>query len=190
MAFHYHRLRVLAPYSLPPDQGAIIACNHTSYVDPLFLQAACPRLIAWMIAQEYYHGRGINFVCRQIGAIPVQRSGRDMAATRAALRALRDGRVLGLFPEGRIETQRQLLPLQSGLALLALKSGVPVVPAWLEGTQRGAESLAGAYLWPRDVQLTFGPPLVFRGSDEHPARELTDDVMTAVTKALESLKNS
>src|SRR2546423_79348 len=102
----YHRLTILSPCRLPRDGPAILVCNHTSALDPLLIQSACPRLITWMMASEYYELPGLNWVFRTIGAIPVDRSGRDLAATRAALRALQRGGVLGVFPEGRIETTR------------------------------------------------------------------------------------
>jgi 1-acyl-sn-glycerol-3-phosphate acyltransferase len=87
--------------------------------------------------------------------IPVERSGRDSSALRAALRALQAGRVLGVFPEGRIEKDRELLPFQSGPALLALRTGAPVFPAYLDGTQRGS-SMLGVFLHAREVEVTFG----------------------------------
>src|SRR5436190_238239 len=82
-------------------------------LDALLIQSVCPRLITWMMAKEYYAVPGIGWVFRTVGAIPVERSGRDLAATRAAMRALEENAVLGIFPEGRIETDRELLPFQT-----------------------------------------------------------------------------
>src|SRR3954465_15627638 len=84
----YHRLSVLSPQRLPRHGPAILICNHVSGLDPLLIQSVCPRLITWMMASEYYAVPGLNWVFKQIGAIPVERSGRDLAATRAAMRAL------------------------------------------------------------------------------------------------------
>jgi 1-acyl-sn-glycerol-3-phosphate acyltransferase len=81
-----------------------------------------------------------------------------MAATRAALRVLKDGKILGMFPEGRIEPHHQLLPFQTGAAMLATRSGVPVFPAYLDGTQRQT-GMMQAFLHPNHARLSFGPPL-------------------------------
>src|SRR5207248_1167073 len=136
------------------------------------------RLIIWMMAREYYDQPGVRWFCSKVRAIPVERSGRDMAATRAALRTLKDGGVLGVFPEGRIEVSRELLPFQVGVGLLAIKSGVPVVPAYLEGTQRGKEMLEAIFT-PNVTELRFGSPLHF---DRHGAdpEQATAQIQSAV----------
>ena len=135
----YHRVNVHRAHQLPRRGPAIIVSNHISGVDPLLIQAVCPRLIHWMVAKEYTNLPVLSWVFKQIGAIPVERSGRDLASTRAAMRVLADGNVLGVFPEGRIESSRQLLPFQTGVALMAVKTEVPVFPVYLDGTQRGRE---------------------------------------------------
>jgi 1-acyl-sn-glycerol-3-phosphate acyltransferase len=112
-----------------------------------------------MVAREYYQQWGVKWILDQVGAIPVDRTGRDLAATRAALTALEAGYVLGVFPEGKIETTNELLPFQSGIILLAAKSGAPIYPAFLEGTQRGKKMLT-AILIPNKARLSFGVPLV------------------------------
>jgi 1-acyl-sn-glycerol-3-phosphate acyltransferase len=152
----YHDLRVLTPCPIPEAGGAIIACNHTSSLDPVPLQAACPRMITWMMAREYANLPGLRWFLRAIEPILVERSGRDMAATRAALRALKDGKILGLFPEGRIETSHDLLEFQTGVALLAMKARVPVYPAYLDGDQR-RKGMVEALLVPQRMTLAFGP---------------------------------
>ena len=156
----YHRINVLSPQRLPKHGPAILICNHVSGLDPMLIQSVCPRLIVWMMAREYYEIRGLHTIFRTVEAIPVDRGGRDLAATRAALRALEAGRILGVFPEGRIETSRQLLPFQTGVALMAIKAGVPVYPAYLDGTQRNKKMLQ-AFLYPNVASLAFGPAVEF-----------------------------
>jgi 1-acyl-sn-glycerol-3-phosphate acyltransferase len=112
-----------------------------------------------MMAREYYDIRGIGWVFKTMQTNPVDRGGRDTAATRAALRALDEGKVLGIFPEGRIEPSRELLPFQTGVAMMAAKTGVPVYPAYLDGTQRG-RAMIPAIIRPCRASLRFGPPLV------------------------------
>jgi 1-acyl-sn-glycerol-3-phosphate acyltransferase len=152
----YHRVNVVSPQRLPKHGPAILICNHVSGLDPMLIQSVCPRLIVWMMAREYYDIPVLRWVFKTVEAIPVDRGGRDLAATRAALRALEAGRILGVFPEGRIETSRELLPFQTGVALMAQKAGVPVYPAYLDGTQRGKEMIQ-AFLYPNCASLAFGP---------------------------------
>jgi 1-acyl-sn-glycerol-3-phosphate acyltransferase len=181
----YHRLSVRSPQQLPSTGPAILVCNHISGVDPLLIQSVCPRMITWMVAKEYTQARGLAWVFKQIGAIPVERSGRDFASTRAAMRALAQGAVLGVFPEGRIETSRELLPLQTGVAMMAIKTGVPVFPAHIEGTQRGRE-ITEAVLRPCVSSIAFGPEVVFDRNST--SREALEAATQKIAEAIVDLR--
>jgi len=180
----YHRTIVRQPQRIPRRGPAILACNHISGLDPLLLQSVCPRPVVWMMAREYYEIAALTWVFQAINAIPVDRSGRDTAATRAALRALGDGRVLGIFPEGKIETSRDLLPFQTGVAMLAIRTKVPVCPAYLDGTQRDM-SMLRAFFTPNESTISFGPPVQFdRSSTSRQALEAATERIEAAVAAL------
>jgi 1-acyl-sn-glycerol-3-phosphate acyltransferase len=181
----YHRVNVLAPQRLPKHGPAILICNHVSGLDPMLIQSVCPRLIVWMMAREYYEIPVLRPIFRTVEAIPVDRGGRDLAATRAALRALEAGRILGVFPEGKIEKTRELLPFQTGVALMALKASVPVYPAYLDGTQRG-KTMLQAFLYPNVASLAFGP--VVQTEQGSTSKEALQVVTDRYTEAVERLK--
>ena len=186
MARLYHRTYASAPQRLARRGAAILVCNHISGLDPVMIQSLCPRSIVWMMAREYYEIPVLKWFFRTIEAIPVDRTGRDLAATRAALRALGDGRVLGIFPEGKIEKTRDLIPFQTGVAMMAIKTGVPVYPAYINGTQRGM-SMVRAFLTPSEATITFGPPVTFaRGST---SKEALEAATLTIQEAVEKLKN-
>jgi len=183
----YHRLTVATPNPLPETGPAIFVCNHVSGLDPLLIQSASPRrLITWMMAKEYYDVRSLAWVYKTVGAIPVARSGRDLTATRLALRALEAGQILGVFPEGKIAPTLELLPFQTGVALMAIKAGVPVYPAYLDGTQRGKE-MVPAVLIPRKAMLRFGPPVEIDRSST--SREALEEQTRRIREAIEALQN-
>ena len=181
----YHQTIVRAPQRLPRHGPAILICNHTSGLDPLLIQSVCPRLIVWMMAKEYYEIKALNWIFRALDVIPVARGARDLAATRSALRALEAGRILGVFPEGRIETTRDLLPFQTGVALMAIKAEVPVFPAYLDGTQRNRSLLSG-FLARNRATLTFGPEVEFDRSAT--SKEVLQTATERMTEAVASLK--
>ena len=182
----YHRLTVIAPHQLPPTGAAILVSNHISGVDPLLIQSVCPRMISWMVAGEYTRIRGMSWIFKEIGAIPVARTGKDLASTRAAMRALSEGAVLGVFPEGRIETDRELLPFQTGVALMAIKTHVPVYPVYIEGTQRGLE-IAEAVLRPSVSSVTFGSEVVFERDST--SKEALDHATQKIRNAIRDLRD-
>lgn len=181
----YHRTDVLIAQRLPRRGPAILVCNHTSGLDPALIQSVCPRMIVWMMASEYYEIKALTWMYNMIEAIPVDRSGRDMAATRAALRALGNGRILGIFPEGKIATSRALLPFQSGVAMLAIKTKVPVYPAFLDGTQRGQE-MVPAIAVPQEATLAFGPPV--QVDRRRTSRQVMESATARIRDAVETLK--
>jgi 1-acyl-sn-glycerol-3-phosphate acyltransferase len=183
----YHHLKVSGECVLPRQGPAILVCNHVSGLDPLLVQSAVRnRLVTWMMAKEYYDLKSLRWMYRAVGAIPVQRSGRDLTATRGALRALEAGHILGVFPEGKIETSRDLLPFQTGVALLAIKSQVPVVPAYLDGTQRGREMIAAVSI-PTRATLRFGPAVEFDRTST--ARDALDAATEKIRDAVNHLKS-
>jgi 1-acyl-sn-glycerol-3-phosphate acyltransferase len=170
----YHRLRVQTPPQLPETGAAILVSNHISGLDPLLLQSAIRRRVIWMMAAEYYDLPVIGTVFRAVQVIPVKRGARDTSATRAALRTLDQGEVLGIFPEGKIADSRDLLPFETGVAMMALRAGVPVCPAYMDGTNRGMEMLR-AFSTPNEVRLRFGPPVALETPEPKPDLERATD---------------
>lgn len=150
-----------------------------SGMDPLLLQAMSTRVIVWMMAKEYYEIKALGWFFKMIEAIPVSRNGRDSSATRAALRALENGNVLGVFPEGRIETSRELLPFQTGVAMLAIKTEVPIFPAYIDGTTRGKEMIA-AFRSPSHNSIRFGPELAI------PRHDTSRETLEAATEVIKN----
>ena len=115
-----------------PGTGAIIICNHHSGNDPAFVQLGLKRLPHWMVASEYSKAKWLAGMFKLLRAIPVSRAGVDTAATKAAIRFAQEGGLVGLFPEGRINTTSSvLLPGRPGAAMIALRARVPVIPCYI-----------------------------------------------------------
>jgi 1-acyl-sn-glycerol-3-phosphate acyltransferase len=181
----WHHTIVLKRHQLPAEGPAILVCNHTSGLDPLLIQSVVERVVIWMMAKEYYDIKALTWVFKAIEAIPVDRGARDTASVRAALRHLADGRILGVFPEGRIERTRELMPFQTGVALMAIKTGVPVYPAFLDGSQRN-KTMLGAFVWPNRATLAFGPPVEFDRSST--SRENLEEATARIKAAVAALR--
>jgi 1-acyl-sn-glycerol-3-phosphate acyltransferase len=172
----YHQTQINHPPRLPPRGPAMLVCNHTSSIDPIILQAYSRRLIRWMMAGEYFQYKPLDWVFHSVGVIPVERTGRDLAATRAVMRLLATGSVLGVFPEGKIETTRELLPFQSGVGLIALKTRAPVFPAFIDGTQRNREMVEACY-HRSNISVAFGAPV-----DLADLRDTKPDILEATRR--------
>jgi len=156
----WHRFTAEAIAPLPAVGPAILISNHTCGIDHLLLQAASRRVLGFMVAREYYEWPSVKWLARIIGCIPVNRDGRDLAATRAALRALKAGRVLPIFPEGTIvpKSGRQIGEMKPGTAFLAVYAQVPVIPAYIRGTPP-TNDIIESLVTPSQARVYFGPPI-------------------------------
>jgi 1-acyl-sn-glycerol-3-phosphate acyltransferase len=176
----WHRLRAEGYAPLPESGPAILISNHTCGIDHMLLQSASRRLLGFMVAREYYDSRWLHWICSYIGCIPVNRDGRDLAAIRAALRALGEGRVVPIFPEGTIvpASGRRLAEMRPGSAYIAIRAGVPVVPAFIIGTPPTDEILE-SLVTPSQARVFFGEPVDL--SDIRPDRAGDKAVQAAVS---------
>jgi 1-acyl-sn-glycerol-3-phosphate acyltransferase len=154
------------PLPLTPGRGAIIISNHRSSIDPLFVQVVSRRVIHWMVAREYCEHWAFGWFLRQAQVIPVSRAGLDAAATRTAMRLVAEGHWVGMFPEGRINmTDQLMLPGRPGAVLVALKTGVPILPCYIAGAPYAGTDLS-PFLMPARVTVRFGEPIDFSGYEE------------------------
>jgi 1-acyl-sn-glycerol-3-phosphate acyltransferase len=155
---------------LPSGGPYLIAANHHNYLDGVVLGVTVPEPISFLVMPRVWRATPLHpLFHRNIRSIPFDLGRADVGALRRALQVLQEGRVVGIFPEGPFSVRGRLEPGLPGVALLALRSGVPVVPAGIRGTY---EALAGrrGYI-PRRVPIgvRFGPPRCF-ADDGFPGR--------------------
>ncbi|MBN2475336.1 MAG: 1-acyl-sn-glycerol-3-phosphate acyltransferase [Pirellulales bacterium] len=153
------RAHVSRPLPVAPGQGAVIVCNHRSSVDPAFIAVSANRLVHWLVAREYCEHPFFGWFLQLCEVVPVGRGGVDTAATKLAIRYAQEGGLVGLFPEGRINTTDQLLlPGRPGAAMIALKARVPVIPCYVSGSPYDGTPL-GCMTMPAKVRLQVGRPI-------------------------------
>ncbi len=129
------RYRVIGAEKVPRSGGVVIAANHISNLDPPILGVALPRPVSYMAKKELFAIPVLKTVISHLNAFSVDREAGGTAALRAALRMLKEGRAVGIFPEGGRNvtgTNEE----KAGAAFLAAASGAPVVPTAIVGTRR------------------------------------------------------
>lgn len=120
-----------------PASGPVLVCaNHTSYWDPPMVGVALPRPVHFMAKEELFGIPVFRTWLRAVGAFPVRRGTADLSSFRQALTLLKEGKVVGIFPEGTRNRSGKLLPAHPGAAYLAVSSGAPVVPVAICGRYR------------------------------------------------------
>jgi len=151
-------LRVEGLEHLPADGPYIVAGNHHNYLDGVVLAAALPRPIAFLVMPRVWRATPLHPVLhRQIGSILLDVERPGVGALRQALRALDEGRVVGIFPEGPFSVRGCLERGLPGVGLLALRAGVPVVPAGIRGTFQALAGRRGYIPRRHPLAVSFGP---------------------------------
>ncbi|HET8741204.1 MAG TPA: lysophospholipid acyltransferase family protein [Gaiella sp.] len=151
------RLRVYGKERVPPEGGCVVASNHFSWLDPVALGAASPRILYYMAKIEAHDVPGLGAFIRTFGCFPVRRGESDRDAVRTMRRIVAEGNALGLFVEGT--RQRSGVPgeVQPGAAMVAIQERVPVVPVAIHGTQTWR---IGNF---HPVSIAWGEPVVLEG---------------------------
>ncbi len=163
----------------------ILAANHVSYWDAIVVALAINRPINFMAKAELFNYPILGFLIKNLNAFPVKRGIADRNAIKTALLVLEEGKVLGIFPEGMRNLKGEDLKAQAGVALIALKSGAPVIPVACVGTNRILP-----LGWFRPLIVKVGEPIglnEYQGKVNSAALErLSGEIMVKINLLLEN----
>ena len=167
--------------NVPRAGPVIVASNHLSYLDPVALGIGLPRMVTYLAKKELFEIPVLSFFVRGCGAYPLDREAGGVAAVRAALRVLKEGRCVGIFPEGTRNLGGSA-PEKGGAAFLAALSGAPVVPAAVAGT-KDAKRFS-------QIRVVYGKPMVItrnRKADGDDLEKWTAEIMRSIRVLEESI---
>ena len=185
---HLFAFRVSGLEHLPGRGPYIVAANHANYLDGVVLATALPRKIRFLVMPRVYRATPLHpYFHDHVGSIPVSLARPDPGAIRRALRVLEEGGVVGIFPEGPFSRHGRLGRGQPGVAMVALRSGVPVVPAAISGT---FDALAARrFFVPRRVPISvrFGKPIRFTTPRQRMTQGLRADVTGGIMDEIAAL---
>jgi 1-acyl-sn-glycerol-3-phosphate acyltransferase len=176
---------------IPAQGAAIVASNHLSFSDSLFMPLVVPRRVTFLAKSDYFTGSGLKgwltrVFFRGVGQVPVDRSGgkASEAAIRAGLRVLRRGDLLGIYPEGTRSPDGRLYRGKTGVARMALEAKVPVIPVAMIDTDKMQPP---GRLIPKVMRpgVRCGTPLDFSRyegmeEDRYVLRSVTDEIVYAL----------
>lgn len=146
--------------NVPPEGPLIVAPNHVSHLDPPVTACAINRQITFMAKAELFDHGLFGKLIASLGAFPVRRGEGDTEAIRLTLKLLEEGRAVLMFPEGTRGDGTALLPFNKGVAMIARRSGAPVLPVGISGTHRKWPRGRGRPRWGK-VTVVFGEPLKY-----------------------------
>ena len=182
------RPKVTGLRNVPHTGPVIIASNHLSFSDSIFMPLVVPRKVTFLAKSEYFTSPGIKGFIKKLtfitlGQVPVDRSGgrRSEAALLTGLSLLQAGDCLGIYPEGTRSPDGRLYKGRTGIARMAIESGAAIVPVAMFNT---AEIQPTGQVVPkvRRVEMVFGEPMYFEGdvTDLKLLREVTDRIMNTI----------
>jgi 1-acyl-sn-glycerol-3-phosphate acyltransferase len=175
--------------NVPRKGPAILASNHQSFIDSVFLPLVVRRRVTFVAKAEYFESRKTAWFFRAVGMIPLKREGGSASqrALAAAAEVLKSGGLLGIYPEGTRSPDGRLYRGHTGVARLSMQCKAPVIPVAQFGTAAVQPIGARFPKLFRPVKLRMGPPLRWDGSatggdvtEASDQREFTDEIMRAI----------
>ncbi len=172
--FHIaNRIRIKGRYNVPRQGAFIIASNHLSWTDIPLVVFHLHRKVVYMAKEEYFNSR-LRWLVRFLGSFPVKRGEGDRQALRTGEEQLKKGNILVIFPEGTRSRSRTLAKAHAGMGMIALRTGVPVVPVAIWGSENALKKLGAP------VTISYGQPMVFKPKGKKITREDIDEATEMV----------
>lgn len=175
----FHPIKVVGKKNIPKGK-AILICNHYSNSDVVVLGTSIFRRQYFLAKKELFNKKFNSWFLKRMGAIPIDRQSIDLKAIKSCLNLLKKDKLLTIFPEGtRNKTEEALLEIKNGAGMIAIKSGAPIVPMWLEKKPKAF----------RKNRLIIGKPI---SMEEYQNKKLSNEVLeevgTKLTSAMLNLK--
>lgn len=176
-------LKIIGREKAVYDQGVVLAANHQSFWDPIFVALAYKKKMNFMGKKELFSFKPFAALISALGAFPVDRGSADLKAVKKALGVLKEGKTLLLFPEGTRVQAGEQAEIRNGVAMFALKTKSPIQPI----------ALFGAFKPFRRTYVVFGDPISYdeyfdRKLDSEVLSTVSDDVIVRIRKIIEDTK--
>ena len=169
--------------NIPSRGGFILASNHLSNLDPMLLGIASGRRLNYLAKESLFKNWFFSFFLYQVGAFPIKRGSSDVGAIKEALKRLKRGGGMVIFPEGtRRKTKDGTKSVQPGIGLVAAKSGVPVIPAFILNSEKVMPT-GSKFIKPARITVSFGKPAQYSMSQSY------YDVAQNIMDEIDSLSN-
>ena len=140
LSFLFFPATVYGQENIPKEGAFLLASNHVSYLDPMILGITTGRRLNYMAKDTLFKGKFFGYVLPRLGAFPIKRYTGDTGALKECFRRIREGGPLLLFPEGTRHGAMEEKKALAGVGFLAQKANVPVVPVFIEGSQKDRKS--------------------------------------------------
>jgi 1-acyl-sn-glycerol-3-phosphate acyltransferase len=191
LSFLFWPIKIKGKKYLNKKGPLIFAANHVSYLDPIVLGVANKRQIHFIAKKEIFEVAILGIIVKYLGAIPVDRKRANLISIKKSLSILKEGKILGIFPEGTRSLNGKLLELNVGLIKIALKSNAPIIPIGISGTYDiyppGAK--IPSFLKRKFVSINVGKPIYLDNKKEKDLK-YQKEYLSIIEKKIKELSNS
>lgn len=151
-------LKVYGRKNIPSRGGVLMVANHESYLDPVVIAVRMSRPVSFLARSGLFENPAFGWLIRSLHAFPVRQGEGDIGAVKEAIRRLKEGYVLNIYPEGSRTETGELGPIEPGIALIVRRAEVPVVPVVISGSF-AAWPRGRKIFHPSPIRVLYGPPM-------------------------------
>ena len=170
--FHiFHRLKVKGKENIPETGGAIVCANHISNFDPIVVAICIKRNVHFMAKAELFKNKFVSYILIKLNAFPIKRGSADITAIKNSFKLIKNGEILGIFPEGTRSKNGKLGPAEPGTATIAIKTKAPIIPIKITGSYKAFKS----------VKVVIGKPIELT---DYYDRKLTSDEINKASQQI------
>jgi len=174
----FFRLEACGKENIPKEGGFILASNHVSFLDPVAVGSAANRKLNYMAKQDLFSNKFFSWVLYRVGAFPVKRATPDIWALKEAIKRVKNGGGLLLFPEGRrLNLGEDKIEPEAGVGFLADKLNVPVIPVHVKGTEIAWPKGEKSWVFTK-ISVTFGAQIHWEKGK--PYQDISQSIMDNV----------
>ena len=175
----FFKVELIDLHKIPSEGPALLCANHNNMLDMFLLGYRLDRWIYWMAKEELFKNAVSAFIYRKLGAFPVKRGAGDVGSVKNAYKLLESGKIVGIFPQGtRIDPSKiDTIKVKSGAAMIAVNTGVPIIPA----------AVLGNYKLFSRMKVVFGDPFIIENTDKKYTKEDLSELSRDILKRIYSL---
>jgi len=181
----FFRLKISGQKNIPQDGPFIIVANHSSVLDPVILGVSVKPKVIFIAAAYLFEIHWLGYLLRKANSISIHRENyaENIESIKQALKILQKGGVLGIFPEGGVDRQKNNLPIKAGAAFLATSVGIPIVPIRIKGADKALPRGAKFFRSLNKIEVEIKKP-IFCSRHTNKNKEIVERVVESFTKEI------
>lgn len=175
------RIKAEGLENMPKDGAVVVIANHRHMFDPVIIAIALRRPVSFLCKKELCANKVLNWFFRKLNCIPIDRDNMDRGALRECVDVLKNGRVLGIFPEGTRAKTENMLPFKSGATFVSSQAPCQIVPMGIEGSRRLV------HIFSKKVGLKVGEPFLYEALEGERRRDTLERMTQKQEDAVRAL---